>query len=321
MTDARGGGRLRGARSLPRALPPLRERGDGRRCDRSRPPDDGQKAGLAAGHRLRGDDRSPPPGWSPATASVQRACSCDCRSPTATASCSPATKWHVPFAAAADRLLVLARTGDGPEDDRPLPRRPDAAGRDARAADDLDLDRHPVRGRRFEGVTASAGDRVGGPGRGGRRGHEVMHDGAILLAAQAIGGAAHALEITTQYAKDREQFDKPLGAFQALAHYLADAKTTVDGGTHARPRGGVGTLRGSRRRPGSRRWRSSSPARPSATSPPWRSRSSAASASPSSTTIQLYFRRAKQLQISWWDSRTCEDLVAASVLDTPLLTI
>ena len=56
-----------------------------------------------------------------------------------------------------------------------------------------------------------------------------MHDGIILLAAQAVGGAQHALEITAQYAKDRHQFDKPLGAFQAIAHYLADAVTTVDG--------------------------------------------------------------------------------------------
>jgi alkylation response protein AidB-like acyl-CoA dehydrogenase len=33
--------------------------------------------------------------------------------------------------------------------------------------------------------------------------------------------------------------------------------------------------------------------------------------------IQLYFRRAKQLQLSWWDTRDLEDLVAASVLDEP----
>src|SRR6185437_4150512 len=51
----------------------------------------------------------------------------------------------------------------------------------------------------------------------------------VLLAAQAIGGAGYALEITVQYAKDRRQFDKPLGAFQAIAHYLADAVTAVDG--------------------------------------------------------------------------------------------
>jgi alkylation response protein AidB-like acyl-CoA dehydrogenase len=33
--------------------------------------------------------------------------------------------------------------------------------------------------------------------------------------------------------------------------------------------------------------------------------------------IQLYFRRAKQLQISWWDDRYLEELVASDRLDTP----
>jgi alkylation response protein AidB-like acyl-CoA dehydrogenase len=31
--------------------------------------------------------------------------------------------------------------------------------------------------------------------------------------------------------------------------------------------------------------------------------------------IQLYFRRAKQLELSWWDTRYLENLVAADVLD------
>jgi alkylation response protein AidB-like acyl-CoA dehydrogenase len=31
--------------------------------------------------------------------------------------------------------------------------------------------------------------------------------------------------------------------------------------------------------------------------------------------MQLYFRRAKQLQISWWDARHLEELVAAETLD------
>jgi len=30
---------------------------------------------------------------------------------------------------------------------------------------------------------------------------------------------------------------------------------------------------------------------------------------------QLYFRRAKQLQLNWWDSRTLEELIASDVLD------
>jgi alkylation response protein AidB-like acyl-CoA dehydrogenase len=39
----------------------------------------------------------------------------------------------------------------------------------------------------------------------------------------AAGGAERILEITKQYACEREQFGKPIGAFQAIAHYLADA--------------------------------------------------------------------------------------------------
>ena len=31
--------------------------------------------------------------------------------------------------------------------------------------------------------------------------------------------------------------------------------------------------------------------------------------------IQLYFRRAKQLQIQWWDDRVLEERIAAAVLD------
>jgi alkylation response protein AidB-like acyl-CoA dehydrogenase len=33
--------------------------------------------------------------------------------------------------------------------------------------------------------------------------------------------------------------------------------------------------------------------------------------------IQLFFRRAKQLQLSWWDTRELEERVAAAVLDAP----
>ena len=34
--------------------------------------------------------------------------------------------------------------------------------------------------------------------------------------------------------------------------------------------------------------------------------------------IQLYFRRAKALQVSWWNDRYLEELVAAAVLDEPV---
>ena len=143
---------------------------------------------------------------------------------------------------------------------------------------------------------------------------EVMHDGIVLLAAQAAGGARHALEITVQYAKDRQQFDKPLGAFQALAHYLSDAVTTVDGAetlvyeaAWARDAG----------RPVTRL----APMAKLFACQTFRDVTAMAQQVFGGVgftveyDIQLYFRRAKQLQISWWDDRYLEELIATDVLD------
>src|SRR5207237_4178571 len=124
------------------------------------------------------------------------------------------------FAKAADRLLVLARGAD--DDIRFVLVDPSESGVELRQQHSVASDtQYRVD---FDGA---AGEPLGSGGWAVW--DEVMHDGIILLAAQAAGGARYAVEITTQYAKDRQQFDKPLGAFQAIAHYLADAVTAVDG--------------------------------------------------------------------------------------------
>jgi alkylation response protein AidB-like acyl-CoA dehydrogenase len=45
---------------------------------------------------------------------------------------------------------------------------------------------------------------------------------SILAAAEAWGAASQALEMAVDYAKTRKQFGRPIGAFQALKHQLAD---------------------------------------------------------------------------------------------------
>lgn len=50
---------------------------------------------------------------------------------------------------------------------------------------------------------------------------------AILLAAEQIGAAARCLDLTVQYTKDRVQFDRPIGSFQALKHRMADLYVAV----------------------------------------------------------------------------------------------
>lgn len=45
---------------------------------------------------------------------------------------------------------------------------------------------------------------------------------AVLLAAEQIGAAERCLELTVEYAKNRVQFGRPIGSFQALKHRMAD---------------------------------------------------------------------------------------------------
>ncbi len=222
------------------------------------------------------------------------------------------TKMHVNFARVADRLLVLARTGDGLEDVDLFIVDPNASG--VTLSQRFNLGSETTFRVDFEGVRVSEADRIGAAGSGWTTWNTVMLDGIVLAAAQAAGGAKAALEMTIDFAKTREQFGKPLGAFQSISHYLADAATQIEGGStlvydaawsrsigkdtkliaplaklfmcHAyrdvtamcqQVWGGVGfTIE---------------------------------------YDIQLYFRRAKQLQMSWWDDRYLGELVAVEELD------
>ncbi|WP_406860359.1 acyl-CoA dehydrogenase family protein [Streptomyces sp. HUAS MG47] len=57
----------------------------------------------------------------------------------------------------------------------------------------------------------------------------VRDVGAVALAAECVGAAGRALELTVRYAKDRVQFGRPIGAFQAVKHRLADLHAEVEG--------------------------------------------------------------------------------------------
>jgi len=53
--------------------------------------------------------------------------------------------------------------------------------------------------------------------------------GAMAYAAELLGGAQRLLDMSVAYAKDRVQFDKPIGSFQAVKHRLADMLVDVEG--------------------------------------------------------------------------------------------
>jgi alkylation response protein AidB-like acyl-CoA dehydrogenase len=221
------------------------------------------------------------------------------------------TKRHVTFAGAADRLVVLARTGDGPADvDLFLV---DPAGEGVTLTQRFSIASDTQYDVTLEGVAVTAADRIGEPESGWPAWERVLEGGLVLLAAQAVGGARYALEITVQYAKDRRQFDKPLGAFQAIAHYLADAVTAVDGAeqlVHEAAWAGAGGRPTDRLAPMAKLFACRT----------FRDVTAMAQqvfggiGFTLEVDVQLYFRRAKQQQLSWLDSRALEELVAASVL-------
>jgi alkylation response protein AidB-like acyl-CoA dehydrogenase len=51
----------------------------------------------------------------------------------------------------------------------------------------------------------------------------------LAMAAQAVGGAEQVFSLARDYACTREQFGQPIGAFQAIAHMLADGAVNIAG--------------------------------------------------------------------------------------------
>jgi alkylation response protein AidB-like acyl-CoA dehydrogenase len=222
------------------------------------------------------------------------------------------TKWHVPFAGSASRMLVLARTGEG--DDGIDAFLVDPAQQGVSLTQQTTLASDTQFALELDGVRVGAHDRVGTAGSVWPALHATMLQGAVLLAAQAVGGARYALDITVQYAKDRHQFDKPLGAFQAIAHYLADASTAVEGATvlvHEAAWASAGGRPIERLAPMAKLFACQTFRDVTATA----QQIFGGVGFTLDYDIQLYFRRAKQLQLSWWDDRHLEELVASDVLD------
>jgi alkylation response protein AidB-like acyl-CoA dehydrogenase len=221
------------------------------------------------------------------------------------------TKWHVPFARAADGFVVLARTDAGVELFTV-----DAKSDGITTEQQLTIAADTQYEVRFEGVRTSTASRIGPPGSGWDTWHDTMLEGIVLLAAQAVGGARYALEATVQYAKDRQQFDKPLGAFQAISHYLADASTTVEGAE-------ILVHEAAWARANGRPIDLLAPMAKLFACQTFRDVTAmghqvhGGMGFTVECDMQLYFRRAKQLQVSWWNDRYLEELIAAQTLDAP----
>jgi alkylation response protein AidB-like acyl-CoA dehydrogenase len=222
------------------------------------------------------------------------------------------SKRHVHFATSATFMIVVARTGEGVDGIDLFLVDPNADG--VTLTQQLSMASDTQYRVDFDGVRVPATNRLGAPGSGWATWSKVMHDGIILASAQANGGAEQALAITTDYAKEREQFGKPLGAFQAISHYLADAATNVAGAKTL-------TYEAAWARDEGKSIEKLAPMAKLFACQTYRDLTAMAEQVWGGVgftieyDIQLYFRRAKQLQLSWWDTRYLEELIAVNVLD------
>jgi len=117
----------------------------------------------------------------------------------------------VPYAPSADVAIVLTDDGVYATEIAERPRREPA----------MDLTRElgwlpfdPTTARRLGGAEART---------------RLLDRGATFTSADLLGSASHALDLSVEYAKDRVQFGRPIGSFQAVKHRCADMLVDVEG--------------------------------------------------------------------------------------------
>jgi alkylation response protein AidB-like acyl-CoA dehydrogenase len=96
----------------------------------------------------------------------------------------------------------------------------DASGLERRDLEVLDLTR-PMASVVYSGVRIAESERLSG-GDAVVAVHRALTAGTVAIACEQVGGTRHTLESATAYARDRVQFGRSIGSFQAIKHRLAE---------------------------------------------------------------------------------------------------
>ena len=81
----------------------------------------------------------------------------------------------------------------------------------------------------FEEVSVAESSLLGNKNEGWSTIAKVLQWGAIGKCAEMSGGGQSVLDMTVEYAKQRTQFGRPIGSFQAIQHHCANMATDVEG--------------------------------------------------------------------------------------------
>ncbi len=140
------------------------------------------------------------------------------------------TKLLVPDAQSADFLICAARTKKGKQPGRGITLfllEPNTRGLSISSLPAMDGTRKPC-AVEFDNVRLGPEGILGEPDKGWKPLSRALQRAQVGLCAECVGGAQRAMEIATEYAKVRIQFDQPIGAFQAIKHRCAQMYVEVE---------------------------------------------------------------------------------------------
>ena len=129
----------------------------------------------------------------------------------------------------ADHLLVLTRTDASRGKHHGLTllyMRTDAPGIDIRPIQTMEG--HSVNDVFFTDVAVSVANVVGGIDDAWHRLMRGLNVERLIIAAMSLGAARRSLQDTVAYVRQRQQFGRPIGSFQAVRHRIADLATEIE---------------------------------------------------------------------------------------------
>ncbi len=142
-------------------------------------------------------------------------------------------KTFVPDAGVADYFVVAARTrGDGEEGVTLFLVERNTKGVEVKPLETLDQTRRWSEVR-FDAVELGADAVMGAPDKAWPPLKRALEWATAALCAEMVGGVQKVLETSTEYAKTRHQFGKPIGIYQAVSHKLADMLVLSESGRSA----------------------------------------------------------------------------------------
>jgi alkylation response protein AidB-like acyl-CoA dehydrogenase len=136
-------------------------------------------------------------------------------------------KLFVMDAGNADLFVVAFRSGSADEDVSLALVERGAAGLSVENL--VTMDETKRLGRvRFDDVRVGADALLGAPGTAWPVIARLLDGGALAVTAEAVGAAEGALDLTLRYARQRIQFDHPIGRFQGVKHPLAERYVEIE---------------------------------------------------------------------------------------------